>query len=763
MKQIIVLLAISIAVFSCEMDIPDEIQPTEDTAFVDIQVSEDFDFSNVSEVDFTITSDQETIVYIYNGNPSNGGQLMYKAFTKGAVSVNQLMNIPVHLESVWVTAIGPNGQREEMDVPVNQGGSQILAFSGGGSGNTGGGSPNLTTDQETCANCDMYLDASSSNNITINNNSSVNTICIAAGESFSGRLNINKSGVEIRVCGQADLSNPGINMSGASTVLIVNGTVVTPQLNMNQSTCETVVNTSGVLNIASNFNFSGTVENYGSMTVDGNASTGGSSAELKNVGNLNVVGKINLNSNGVYNNYGTTTTTGDLALNSGIGNNYGTQDIGEDIQVNEEFNNYGTTNVAQKCQVNGSATLTNECGLYVGTDLIVNNLLFNYGFIEATDETRINGGGIVTLDNGLLDTKDITINGTMTGTSTGRADIAANTSINGLVGGDIVFCDETGIESLNGSIAGSVNQDCNASYPTVACDGSDNDGDGVNNGGDDFPNIPDQTFSSFYPAENVFGTFMFEDLFPNKGDYDFNDFVTQYQFETITNASNQIVQLKARFIVQAVGAANVNGFGFTLENVSPNVIFSVEGLPYNTANSSSANIGGNGTEVNQNSATFIVFDNINNFMGLSPGARYNVYDNQTTAGNPGQVELTITFTQPLNSIGAAPFNPFIYVGQNRGKEIHLKGYSPSDLADYSYFNTGDDNTNFGNGTTYQTNNAHPWGLDIPSPIQHMEEGIDFVTGYTFFLEYAESNGSNNTDWYTNPVKRNSSVLRPSVQ
>ena len=756
---------VGLVVISCKFEIPESSQPTEYPTFSEIQVSESFDFSNASKTDFTISSEENAIIYIYTSDPAEGGELMYKAMIKDASSINQSINIPVHLDAVWIRAIGENGSYEEAEVELNQGGGQILAFYGGGSNNSGGGSPNLSNDQETCANCDMYLTSSSSSNITINGNSNVNTICIASGESFSGKINLNKPGVEIRVCGQGTFTNNGISMNAANSVLIVNGTIVATRINMNQNTCQSIVNSNGILNITNNFNFQGDVENYGTLTIDGNTALNGNSSTLKNTNTFNISGKMDINSNSIFNNYGTTTLNNTLHLNQGVGNNYGTLNVGKKLILNNSFYNHtgAITTVSENCQINGGGELTNQCSMTIGTDFDVNNYLYNYGHIQITDETTVNGGGVVTLDGGLLETNDIDINGLVLGTATGRVDVAQTTKINGSVAGDITFCDQTGIETLNGSIAGSVTQDCNAAYPTVACDSSDNDGDGVNNGGDDFPDIPDQTFSSYYPAENIFGTLLFEDLFPNKGDYDFNDLVVQYQFETITNASNQVVQLKARFYVQAIGAANANGFGFSLANVSPDQVYSVSGLPFNTASSSSAYINSNGTEGNQNSATFIVFDNVHDFMGLAPGARYNVYDYQTTAGNPGMVELTITFTQALNTIGVAPFNPFIYVGQNRGKEIHLKGYLPTDLVDNSFFNTGDDNSSFGSGATYQTNSFHPWGLDVPIEIQHMEEGLDFVTGYTSFLEYAESNGDNNIDWYTNPSKRNGSVLRPSAQ
>lgn len=762
MKQIIAL-AILLAFISCKNELPEDFNPSgNEEPFTALEVEESFDFSNAVATDISLSANEQTVFKIYTADPEKGGKIMYKAFTGTIGNVDTELNFPADLQSVWVEAFGPNGAYEEMDVPLNDGSIQIQALGGGSNGN-GGGTPNLTAAQQNCTACDMYLDASSSSNININSNSDVNVICIASGENYTGRINLNKNGVEIRVCGSGDFN--GISMNGNSSVLIVNGTVLTDNLNMNQASDQVVVNTNATLNVNANLSFAGTIENFGSMSVSSNISTNGAGATLDNSGSLNLQGTLNVNSNCTYNNYGTVTIGNNFAVNGGFAHNYGTHNISNNLNVNANYSNYSgaTTNVGGKCQVNGSATLTNECALFVEDDFILNSLVYNYGYIETPAQTTVNGGGVLTLGSGMLSTGNISVNGTITGDANSRIDVSGSTTVNGLIGGNLVFCDENGTETVNGTIAPTVNQSCSAGYPTVACDAGDNDGDGVNNGGDDFPGLPDVTFSSFYPSEGNFGTFMFEDLFPNKGDYDFNDLVVQYQFETITNASNQVVQLKARFLVQAIGAAHMNGFGFQLPGVPASAVYSVTGYPYSPAAAPSTSVAANGVEVNQSNATFVVFDNVTSFMGLGAGSRYNVYDNQTPAGNPGVVELEITFLQPQTSIGAAPFNPFIYVGQNRGKEVHLKGFMPTDLADLSFFGTGDDQSNLNNGFTYQTTQFHPWGLDVPAVIPHMEEGVDFLNGYTQFDDHAQSNGTSFQDWYSNPSYRDQAVLRPTVQ
>jgi len=57
---------------------------------------------------------------------------------------------------------------------------------------------------------------------------------------------------------------------------------------------------------------------------------------------------------------------------------------------------------------------------------------------------------------------------------------------------------------------------------------TDSDGDGIQDADDDFPNDPARAFINFFPAAG-YGSLAFEDLWPGKGDYDFNDLVVVLQ------------------------------------------------------------------------------------------------------------------------------------------------------------------------------------------------------------------------------------------
>jgi len=84
--------------------------------------------------------------------------------------------------------------------------------------------------------------------------------------------------------------------------------------------------------------------------------------------------------------------------------------------------------------------------------------------------------------------------------------------------------------------------------------------------------------------------------------------------------------------------------------------------------------------------TIIVFDNAYNEM-TPPGGSIGV---NTTPGatyiTPVTIVITITFpmgTYTSADLDIANFNPFLIVNQNRGVEVHLPNYQPTDLVDES--------------------------------------------------------------------------------
>lgn len=279
-------------------------------------------------------------------------------------------------------------------------------------------------------------------------------------------------------------------------------------------------------------------------------------------------------------------------------------------------------------------------------------------------------------------------------------------------------------------------------YPIIGVVDSDTDGDGVPDIFDEFPEDPVAAFNNYYPAEGSYATLAFEDLWPSKGDYDFNDLIIDYNFNTLTDLDNNVTKLKGEFVVRAIGAGFHNGFGFELENVLPSQVNSVIG---NALEEGYINLDANGTEAGQTSATIIVFDDAwNHGYGNTDPTKDFAAPTEII-----QVEIEFTTPIPLADFGLAPFNPFIIVNQERGREIHMANYSPTDLADLSYFGQYNDDSDVGTGKYYKTIDNLPWVINFPSQFDYPIEKSSVDKAHLKFIPWVESGGSSFNDWYMN--------------
>ncbi len=286
---------------------------------------------------------------------------------------------------------------------------------------------------------------------------------------------------------------------------------------------------------------------------------------------------------------------------------------------------------------------------------------------------------------------------------------------------------------------------------------TDSDGDGVDDDLDDYPNDAARAFNVYYPNETDWGTLAFEDLWPGKGDYDFNDLIVDYQFKSVLNSSNELVEFYTDYSVRAIGAALTNGFAFMIPG-NPSNVASVTGT---NITEDYLNLNANGTEQGQSNTVVFLFDNAFTMIGSSGSAFVNTKTDVPYV-EPDTNQLHVLFTNPLANAGTAPYNPFIVTDKNRGQEIHLAGLPPSDLADTDLFGTWADDSNPSAGKYYQTVNNLPWALDLPVSFEYPIEQVQIINAYNHFQEWGESGGSQYSDWYTSKsgYRNNSNIYSP---
>ena len=273
----------------------------------------------------------------------------------------------------------------------------------------------------------------------------------------------------------------------------------------------------------------------------------------------------------------------------------------------------------------------------------------------------------------------------------------------------------------------------------------DSDGDGIADAEEDYPNDPSRAFNNFYPAAGN-GSLAFEDLWPGKGDYDFNDLVADYRFTIVTNANNKLTELTATFVIRANGAGLENGFGFQLDTEINATDFEVSG---SHITSDYISLAENGLENGQEKITAIVFDNIKDVLQSPSGFGANVIPEDVYI-DPDTIQIVMAFkpnTYSIEDLRIEHFNPFLIVNKVRGHEIHLPDYAPTTLADATMFGTSDDDSDATSGRYYKSIQNLPWAINIASSFDYTIESSQITDGHLHFAEWAETGGGSFADWY----------------
>ncbi|XDD51901.1 LruC domain-containing protein [Leptospira sp. WS92.C1] len=252
----------------------------------------------------------------------------------------------------------------------------------------------------------------------------------------------------------------------------------------------------------------------------------------------------------------------------------------------------------------------------------------------------------------------------------------------------------------------------------------DTDGDGIIDRDDMFPSDPMRATTFRYPAEGYY-TISYEDLFPNQGDADFNDYNVRVVFEEDWNGQGEVARIRANFTHVAKGA----GYNHTLHMTIPNIVassyaltrFDYDGISIET------NLNGSNTAIQ----SLEILPRSNTTIQSANSSRSN-----TTFQKGKSANLEVILQSAINrlTLGPAPYDTFIKV-INTAKEIHFPR---------RYFDeTGKD--------VYMDSTGFPWALIVPGNFLWPYESTDIRNAYPSFKPWYESAGANNADWYLTPV------------
>ena len=272
----------------------------------------------------------------------------------------------------------------------------------------------------------------------------------------------------------------------------------------------------------------------------------------------------------------------------------------------------------------------------------------------------------------------------------------------------------------------------------------DSDGDGVADNIDEFDRDASLVGIDYTPDASSMGTLTFEDKYPIKGDYDFNDLVIGYKYRHILDTSNKVKAIQYLYTIRAMGAKNELGFVIQFPNINADVECDAT-LEKNDEGTAIVT-----SEGDKSKLTFNIFQNAQDELNsngkfVNTAADGEENSNDMVVTDLPTYELIVTFATSIDSIDiAVPNNPYIYYTVTPSIEIHLPdklhSSGASTLADYSSHEEG-------KTQDYLTEDGYPWGKDVQSMWDYPKERTRLDTAYPEVATWANSGGSIATDWY----------------
>jgi LruC domain-containing protein len=228
-------------------------------------------------------------------------------------------------------------------------------------------------------------------------------------------------------------------------------------------------------------------------------------------------------------------------------------------------------------------------------------------------------------------------------------------------------------------------------------------------------------------------TFAMEDLWPNLGDNDMNDFVFNIKnIKKTINTSNEVTNMSFDIQPLAAGSTKELSAALQFDNITSGKI-SV------SSTGSIASI-----EEGQVLANIVLFPNVHSLFGMSSPGVVNTFSHVSKI-EANKYTFNITFTNPVSAddVIITNMNFYINVGNVSGndrKEVHLAGFKPSTKVQKQTNN-------------YKDSNNMVWAIMLPvGDFKYPTESTKISDAYSKLKTWAASAGTVDLDWYLYPNK-----------
>lgn len=238
---------------------------------------------------------------------------------------------------------------------------------------------------------------------------------------------------------------------------------------------------------------------------------------------------------------------------------------------------------------------------------------------------------------------------------------------------------------------------------------------------------------NYFPSAASFFVVGYEDLYPNKGDYDFNDLTVAYRVKYGLNSEGAVVALQGLAYLITRGSAYSHDWHLAI-SLPPGVggVLTCSVTPDDRNPEAQVPCPGQGDALQDGLLDLPVFEDTLNLFPDPAGSLFvNTQRLYTEPWNlkffPGpRADFRLDFDLPLSAaeIPSAPYDPYLFV-RDTGQQVRLMEVDPE----------------------YQDIDGYPFGMLLTDSWQPPLEFTDTADAYPFFDDFVATEGASSSDWY----------------
>lgn len=255
--------------------------------------------------------------------------------------------------------------------------------------------------------------------------------------------------------------------------------------------------------------------------------------------------------------------------------------------------------------------------------------------------------------------------------------------------------------------------------------------------------VEEATTTISYPASNSYYLVGYEDLYPNTGDYDFNDAIVAYRIDYKINTAQELVSIQGEGVLVARGSSYNHDWHLRIpfdKSIQGSGSLNVYKPDYSDQGEM---VHAEDITIDDNTLDISPFQSTRDiFQDPYEGAFANtLWDSVKVKGQKFVFNIDIESTDlSLSDLSADDFDPYLFVIDS-SYEIHLPNKPPV---------MGDDSLNVSQGhTDFINEQGYPFAMLFPESWDFPNEYIDLGVAYPDFYNFMVYGEKDYGDWYLN--------------